>query len=322
MLRITVPCANPPVGADPSALNLFPVGVTDFSDGPNRGRIYYPAQDDGTDVPFNERLAGQGRVPLVVMAHGNHSPRDPNYLGYEYFQASLAKMGIIAASVDCNAQNGMGYSIAIIEARADLIIGAIALIQQFDANATSVLHERVDLSRVSLMGHSQGGEAVVLVPEVISLAGVTIRSVIALAPTEGGATKRTPVGYAFMTILPAADGDVWPNDGAIYFDRATPAPLKSQLYVHRTNHQFYNRVWLDDDSLWTMAVPTAPVLSRSEHERVLEAYACAFYRATLLVHGTTPYLDGRLLPADVSAEHVHLSFSSGGSAERRQPRGR
>lgn len=307
-IKIIVPCVDPPVGSDPSGLDLFPVGVTDFSQGPNIGRIYYPAEDDGTNVAFNKRLAGLGRVPLVVMAHGNHDPAVPNYLGYEFFQAFLARMGIIAVSVDCNAQNGMGYSITIIERRADLIIGAIALVQQLDANPTSVLNGHVDFSRVGLMGHSQGGEAVVLVPEVIGLAGVTIRSVLALAPTEGGATKKTPAGYAFMTILPAADGDVWPNDGAIYYDRATPAPFKSQLFVHRTNHQFYNRNWLDDDSLWPMAAPTAPVMTRPEHEMVLTAYGCAFYRASLLGHATTPYLAGYLLPAGVSTQYVQLSY--------------
>lgn len=307
-LKITVPCVDPPVGEDPSALNLFPVGIIDFAKGSNKGRIYYPAEDEGTGVAFNKRLAALGRVPLVVMAHGNHDPRDPSYLGYDYFQADLAKMGYIAISVDCNAQNGMGYSVAIIEKRADLIIGAISVIQQLDADATSVLFGRTDFSRVGLMGHSQGGEAVVLVPEVIGLPGVSIRSVIALAPTENEATKRTPRGYAFMTILPASDGDVWTNEGAIYYDRAVPSPFKSQLFVHFTNHQFYNRQWLDDDSLLPAAAPTPPVQSRHDHERVLTAYGCAFYRAALLGHATTPYLAGKLLPWGVATKHVHLSF--------------
>jgi hypothetical protein len=162
------------------------------------------------------------------------------------------------------------------------------------------------------MGHSQGGEAVVLVPEVIGLPGVKIGGVIALAPTEGGATQKTPTGHPFMTILPASDGDVWANDGAIYYDRAVPSPFKSQLYVHFTNHQFYNSEWLDDDSLWADAAPTPAVLPRHDHERVLTAYGCAFYRAALQGHGTTPYLAGKLLPAAVTTSAVHLSFEQSG----------
>lgn len=306
-LRIDVPCVDPPFAGNPSWLDLFPVGMTDFASGPNAGRAFYPAEDDGTDTPFNKRLAG--RVPLVVMAHGNHDPNVPNYLGYQFLQSALAKMGVVAISVDCNSQNGMGYSIPIIEKRADLIIGSIQLMQQLDADPASVFLNRIDFGRVGLMGHSQGGEAVVLVPEVISLGGVSIRAVLALAPTEGGATSQPPSGYAFMTILPASDGDVWPNDGAIFYDRAKPSLLKSQLYVHFTNHQFYNREWLDDDSLWANAAPTPPVLARIDHEAIVTAYGCAFFRAILLNHlSCLDYLEGKLLPAGVSTQNVHLAF--------------
>ena len=39
------------------------------------------------------------------------------------------------------------------------------------------------------------------------------------------------------------------NNGAQFYDRATPAPYKSQLYVHFTNHNFFNREWLFDDGV-------------------------------------------------------------------------
>jgi dienelactone hydrolase len=311
-LQIGVPCVDAPFGADPAGSDLFPVGITDFASGPNIGRIYYPADDDGTDKPFNARLASLGRVPLVVMAHGNHDPSSPSYLGYDFFQMALARQGIVAASLDLNATNGVGYSVANIEQRADLIIGAVSLLQGRDGTAGWPLAGHLDFGRVGLMGHSRGGEAVVLVPEVINLAGVTIAAVLALAPTEGGATTRNPDGYAFQTILPASDGDVWPNDGAIFYDRARPAPFKSQLYVHFTNHNFYNRQWLNDDSLSGYAQPTAPVQPRVAHEAVLLAYGCAFFRAGLLGQSTTGYLSGTVLPPSVLTGNVHLSFEEAG----------
>lgn len=311
-LQIGVPCIDAPIGGDPSALDLFPVGITDFASGSNIGRIFYPADDDGADKPFNARLGALGRVPLVIMAHGNHDASIPSYLGYDFFQSALAKMGIVAMSLDLNATNGVGYSIANIEQRADLIIGAIALMQQRDGAPNWPLAGRLDFSRVGLMGHSRGGEAVVLVPEVIGLAGVTISAVLPLAPTEGGATTRDPNGFAFMTILPASDGDVWPNDGAIFYDRTVPSPYKSQLFVHFTNHQFYNRRWLDDDSTWSTAQPTPPVQSRAAHERVLLAYGCAFFRSALLGHATAGYLAGTVLPAGVATANVHLAFERSG----------
>jgi len=81
-LQVIVLCVDPPVQGDPSALDLFPVGWTDYKIGTTKGSIYYPAENDGKDQPFRKRLAKLGRVPIVIMAHGNHSAADPSYLGY------------------------------------------------------------------------------------------------------------------------------------------------------------------------------------------------------------------------------------------------
>src|SRR5262245_15864283 len=177
---ITVPCVDPPVLGNPSWLDLFPIGWIDYDDAGRKGRVYYPADDDGENQPFNGRLARVGRVPIVFMAHGNHDPGDPSYLGYDYFQSDLAKMGIIAASIDANTLNGGGLSVQNIEDRADMIIDHIAHFQALDANPGSLFHDRIDFGKVGLMGHSRGGDAVVMAPSVIALPGVSIVAVLAL----------------------------------------------------------------------------------------------------------------------------------------------
>jgi hypothetical protein len=110
--------------------------------------------------------------------------------------------------------------------RADLIIDNIAHFQSLDADPTSIFFQRIDFKRLGLMGHSRGGDAVVIVPTVIGLAGVTIQSVLALAPTNFrywfGLPTIAPKGYAFATILPAGDGDVVDNNGAQFYDQARP----------------------------------------------------------------------------------------------------
>jgi hypothetical protein len=295
-LEVKVACVDPPITGNPAGLNLFPVGHTEYSDGGAvKGSVYYPAEDDGKDQPFNKRLTKLGRTPIVFMAHGNHSPADPSYLGYDYFQADLAKMGIIAVSVDCNALNGAASGVQNIEDRADLIIDSIIHFQSLDADITSIFFQRIDFERLGLMGHSRGGDAVVTIPTVISVPGVTIRGVLALAPTNFrfwfGLSTIQPKGSPFMTILPAGDGDVIDNNGAQFYDQSTPDPYKSQLYVHFTNHNFFNRQWLFDDG----AGP--PVVSRADHERILTTYGCAFYRNVLLGHGTDIYLAGYQKPA-------------------------
>lgn len=328
-VREVIPdCVDPPVSYDPSSVDLFPVGHREYAEGDVRGSVYYPANDDGEGEPFNERLAALGRVPIVFLVHGNHPthyepgnrlnewfrdcgtdpdpPADwlpvPNHRGYVYFQQQLAKMGIIAVSVDCNAHNCSGGDWTNIALRADLVLDSIEYFQRLDADAGSIFHQRIDFDGVGLMGHSRGGDTVVYVPEINSLPGVNIRSVIALAPTSFGPSSGRPRGYAFMTILPAGDGDVWSNDGAKFYDQAQPEPFKCQLYVHHTNHNFFNREWLYDDHHGPTVMP------RQDHERVLSVYGCAFFRNTLLDHDTVHFLSGQMIPAGVAAENVHISF--------------
>jgi hypothetical protein len=310
--ELHVACIDPPFGGDPSALDLFPVGHTEYADGPVRGSVYYPAEDDGKDQPFHERLAATGRVPIVVMAHGNHSPADPSYFGYDYFQQSLAKMGIIAVSVDCNALNGAGGGVGNIEDRADLIIDSITHFQTLDATPGTLFSGRIDFDRLGLMGHSRGGDAVVTIPTVIGPIGVTVRAVLALAPTNFrywfGMSTLAPAGYAFSTILPAADGDVVDNNGAQFYDVSKPGPFTSQVYVHATNHNFFNRQWAFDDGV-------TPVLSRGSHERILDVYGSALFRGSLLGDGSERYLLGTQKPTGVQTNMVHLAYRVDGSLD-------
>jgi hypothetical protein len=105
-----------------------------------------------------------------------------------------------------------------------------------------------------------------------------------------------------MTILPAADGDVIDNDGAKFYDQADPAPFKTQLYVDQANHNYFNRNWLNDDSLGTV-----PLMSRYDHERILSTYGCAFFRNAVRGDATFGYLDHSVLPSGVMNQNIHLS---------------
>jgi len=303
--EVIAACVDPPTIGNPAALDLFPVAFGDYAKGPVRGSVYYPADRDGRDQPFNARLAATGRSPIVVMAHGNHSPADPSYRGYNYFQRRLARMGIVAVSVDCNALNGGASGVGNIEDRADLIIDSIRHFQSLDSMAGSVFHRHIDFHRLGLMGHSRGGDAIVTIPTVLGNVGVTIQAGLALAPTNfrywDGLSTIAPAGYSFMTILPAADGDVTDNNGAQFYDQAEPGPFKSQVYAYNTNHNFFNREWLDDDGV-------TPVLDRSAHENILTSYGCAFFRAALLGHTTYRYLDGTRKSTGAPTVGVYLSY--------------
>ncbi len=326
--ELKVRCVAPPIGEDPTGPRRTAVGRREYDGGtfevdgtpyPIRGTVYYPAERDGDSQPFNAALlAAQGPRPIVFMAHGNHaifrSPSDPlveecdpvsgfveipNHEGYDYFQRQLAGLGIVAVSVYSNPTNCKGGPTNIPH-RAALIQASIRHFADLTAGS-GTFAGAIDLDRIGLMGHSRGGEAVVLLPEVLDVPDAQIRSVLSLAPTDSGASSGEPRGYALLTILPAADGDLKRNEGAHFYDGAEPAPFKCQLYVDGANHNYFNRQWPKDEGIGPGR------LSRAQHEGILSAYGCALFRATLLGHDTAGYLTGRKIPAGVVTEQVHLS---------------
>lgn len=310
--ELKVQCVAPPVSYDPSALDLFPIGSYEYDGGTAsvlgntfhvRGSVYYPAQSDGDHAPFNVRLSKLGPAPIAFLVHGRHDPSVPNYKGYDYFQQQLARMGIIAVSMDEN-ETFPGGGTLNIHLRARLAIASIAYFQSLNSGGDPIFGGNIDFSRTGLMGHSRGGEAVVVIPEVPPPAGVIIKGVLALAPLDVGASSGVPQGYAFMTILPAADGDLIDNDGARFYDQAKPGPFKNQLYVYFANHNYFNRQWTNDDARGLL-----PLMARFDHERILSTYGCAFFRSILLGHNTTGFLAGRVLPPGVQTGNVHISFA-------------
>lgn len=330
------PCHRPAVSAvDPAALGTFAVGRRDFDAGTVtvvgrsvrlRGTVFYPASAAGNGTPFAPALSG--RAPMVVMAHGNHglfhSPANrsiescsgsngfvpiPNHQGYDYFQEQLARMGVVAISVDCGPTNCKGFTATNIRERAEMIVRTLVHFEGLDRTDVT-FKQRLDFRRVGLMGHSRGGEAVLVAAAILAAPGApvraTVQGVISLAPTDAGASTGRPNGYAFMAILPAADGDVVSNDGAKFYDQAVPNPFKCQLYVHGASHNLFNRQWVNNEGLGPAQ------LSRAEHERILSAYGCAFYRQVLLAHPMLGFLRVDELPPATRTDAVHVSFEQPG----------
>ncbi len=328
--RVEVRCVAPPATGDPSDVNVYPVGHLEYAENVEvngdthraAGIVYYPAEDDGEKQPFHKRLGELGRVPIVFMGHGNHytwrrkdnhreedceSNGDeweeiPNHKGYEYLQRALARMGIVSVSVYLNPTNCVGNSVSNILWRSALFEASIVQLQKYDNASSSVFHEKIDFDRIGLFGHSRGGDAVVALPETNSLRNAKFAAVLSLAPTNVGASSQTPKVPAFMTILPAGDGDVVHNDGAVFYDKARPGWFKSQVYAHFTNHNYFNTQWPRDESLGP------PALSRHHHERLVLAYGCAFFRAALLTDPTLGYLSGHVRPTGLDTTDIHLSF--------------
>lgn len=90
------PPGSCPIGWQPDALTPVFFGLRDFGPGtgaPVNLRIFFPSLDDGPETA--SVLAGCGRYPLILFAHGHCFPDANNYLRWFRLPAQLARAGYV-----------------------------------------------------------------------------------------------------------------------------------------------------------------------------------------------------------------------------------
>jgi len=238
----------------------------DVTELPLQGRVWYPQ--------------GDGPFPLVLIVHGNHAMEDFSDPGYGYLGELLASRGIILASVD---ENFINFAISAWvdvldnrpglqeenDARGWLLLEHLAQWRDWNAETGHRFHDKVDMDRVALIGHSRGGEAVAVAASFNSLArypddatlefdyGFNLRGVIAIAPVDGQYQPRdsgTPIREVnYFTIHGSMDGDVQSFQGVSQYSRVafsgdSADKFKASLYVTGANHGQFNTTWGNKDT--------------------------------------------------------------------------
>jgi hypothetical protein len=294
---------------------------------------------DGLVATFDFRLRGKvvypdplppGKLPLVVIAHGNHMPlhlggssmtvpasitTDENYRGHTYLQEHLATYGYVSLSVDLDEMYGdpaagypaiAGFGIAlrgnVIARNIDLFLNTVS-----STIAGGALAGKIDEESIYLVGHSRGGEAVLLAQALLagthprpsatpafSTPASALKGIISISPVSA-MTVNPPSDMPYLLLYGSADGDVngashesvWPFK---HFDRSTgPSHV---IYAIGANHNYFNESWpASDASQWIDTSVLPPVinslvmpvgvdlLSRSEQQDLAKAYILAFLRA-------------------------------------------
>ena len=275
-------------GADPKLLKeRWKYWGFDAKRLPVNGRVWYPE--------------GPGPFPLVLIVHGNHGMKEFSDPGYAYLGELLASRGYIMASVDENFLNGNLRTEN--DARGWMLLQHLVAWRRFNADSASPLFRKVDLSRIALMGHSRGGEAVAVaaafnkLPRYPDDARVTfnfrfdIRTLVAIAPVDGQyrpADQGTPLSdINYLVLHGAHDSDVSTFMGQRQFQRIRFTGhgtwRKSAIYIYRANHGQFNTVWGSSNVGPELGLLLAKknLLSGEEQRRAGKVFISAFLDLTL-----------------------------------------
>ena len=159
------------------------------------------------------------------------------------------------------------------------------------------------MSRISLVGHSRGGEAVAVAaalntmpalpddPSVTFSFGFSLRTVVALAPSDGQYLPRGQGvvlhGVNYLTVAGTLDADVGTFAGARQFARVVTddAHVAAAVSIHRANHTQFNSDWgRRDVGLGAAAhlLATGPLLSQADQQQAATGLVGAFLDFTVM----------------------------------------
>lgn len=253
-----------------------------------RAVVYFPADIAGATTP-SQISAALASYPLVVVAHGNSSYTN-SYTGYNYLLEHLARNGFIAASIHLNP--GM-YAID----RARVLLHHIDVVKSLFGSKAA--------NNVGLMGHSRGGEAVIVAARLNQQQGLghTINALVSLAPTDwiSSPTLGGPWATPYLVIYGSMDGDVSgiEDTGFELYDRASDRS-KSMVFVYGSTHGRYNTVWGDVDVAWLGSTDIPKLVNADAHRAIARSYMTAFYRQQLRAESQwSGLLKGEWIPASV-----------------------
>ncbi|WP_044639920.1 alpha/beta hydrolase [Risungbinella massiliensis] len=290
-----------PVNGSAFIENWSSIRTDTFGFGPDKmplnGLVWYPE--------------GKGPFPLIVAVHGNHIATDYSDPGYEYLGKLLASRGYIFVSIDQNFLNTSPYDdlfmFRVLEqenlARGWLILEHLKTWEKWNKIKSTPFFEKVDMSRIALIGHSRGGEAVTVATAFNQLDAnpengnikfnyhFGIRSVISIAGTD---QQYKPTGKPiflkdlnYLAIQGSHDMDVSSFDSASQYSRINFSGgsdyFKSSVYIYRANHGQFNSKWgkIDGVGLGNKLYNIGQLMSQEEQQQAAKVLISSFLDATI-----------------------------------------
>lgn len=255
---------------------------------------------------------GEGPYPVVVILHGTHPgcpvdemgvdrwPCDPadeqaNYSGFAYLVSELAARGYVALAPNINAENTFGFGEPVSGERLaqllDLHLNALKDAATGGENAFGVALSGVaDVGRLTLIGHSRGGEMANYLTRQYGLGTAEgaaehgygpVAGLLLVAPAhilQGSTGADVPLAV----ILSACDGDVIGQDGQVFYEAVrfqTDHTWATTVLLEGANHNGFNTILGGDMIAHTGRSGCQSPLAPEEQRQFLVDYAADFLTA-------------------------------------------
>ncbi len=260
-----------------------------------------------------------------------------NHEGLAYLAEHLASYGFVAVSINLNGRfnpaNGRGE---LVNPQGSLVTCRPFLVDEvaITHRGLVILHHigvldgkngsdpfytgKLDMSRIGLIGHSRGGEAVISAQDINARfmvpagLGVGIRALVSIAPTDN---RNIRVALPYLAIIGSDDGDVSDLSGQRIYDRA--AAPRQMVWVAGAIHNYFSSNWN-----WQDEVPAASdreqAAAPGDCRRLQRAVPAAAARRTGRRRGV---FRGRAAPAGAGRRRDPPRGAAAGRAERGHLRG-
>lgn len=214
---------------------------------------------------------GEGPFPVILIMHGSHficedetiwpcpeEDEQANYKGFTYLVENLAEAGYASLSINVNAEHIFSHGEAPPTIRTkqliDMHLQELAAANGGESDKFGIdLNGRVDLTRMTWIGHSRGADFAnwiirdLMLDQTASDIGYgPVQGLILLAPPIVATDTLPVVDLPIALILPACDGDVFTMDGQKAYEAARfdteRAHLFTSVYLEHANHNNFNTI--------------------------------------------------------------------------------